>query len=274
MKAILISISSLFLALSALANEPLQGFALWGSLLGSNPVIEGPNCWNLAVVDMGITKFKRFTPQEEFRESLNTFCQPVKSSEIQEGDIGAITYDGDYELHAFLVLDQRRAITKDFGSSNPRQDISYRIESIQKTISPYIKSPRSPECLGALKDAELSPCGANLQFYRCDRMRIHSLNQTLKNEKPELARALEKSEELLEKYHWQQTSKEIFLLSLENLTRTLDLTNPAEFNQSQKKILRLRILGLSESILTISTSPSSSQLKEKLENWTQALVNR
>lgn len=260
MRQILAPLLILFSSLSSLAQEgSAQGLTLWGELLGTNPVIEGPNCWNLAVVDMGITSHKRFSSSQEFRESLNTFCKPISAQIIKQGDIGAITYDEAYELHAFVVIDTQRALTKDFGTDDPNENISYRIENIKDTIAPYMKS------------AETS----HLQYYRCDRGQIYFANQALSTQFPQLAQALKQSEEALEKYHWNQTVKENILLSMQNLNQELESTDSKNLmtNLEIKKVLRLRILGLYEGVLAFPLGGDGARLKEKISRWAQSFGN-
>ena len=261
-------------SLSTQAAAPAQGLAIWGKLLGTNPVVEGPNCWNLAIVDLGITAHKRFTGAEEFRETMTAYCLPVPASRIGKGDIGAITYYEDaYELHAFVVVDSVTALTKDFGSDDPLQNISYRVEPIKTTIAPYIKSMNSPECQGALKYAEQSPCGARLQYYRCDRSKIFASHVLLENLFPRIAKSLKQSEESLENYHWNKASQDQVLLSLTELDQALESTDFKSLREYSelRKLLRIRILGMKEGVLTVLPNAPGARLQERLGQYSEQL---
>lgn len=251
---------------------PEQGLALWGKLLGTNPVVQGPNCWNLALVDIGITDHKRFSSANEFREAINYFCQVIPSSQRTRGDIGVIDYDEAYELHAFVVVDSKNALTKDFAADRPEENISYRVEPISTVIAPYIQSPSSAQCKNA-NEEEQSPCRSRLQYYRCDRQKIGDTRDQLQTSMPKLSENLGTSEEVLEKYLWGQAVAQDIWYSLINLNEELEKTDLKNLplTTDAKKILRLRILGLYEGVLEIRADIHEANLRERFAKWAEQL---
>lgn len=249
----------------------------WGAFLGKNPIVEGPNCWNLVLVDLGITNYTRFSGPEEFRESLNQFCKVVDKSLINTADVSAITTAYGSELHGFVLLEGKKSFTKDLGARDISSNISYRIEDLTKTINTYVKDSESADCKGDLANEEQSPCGAEVQFYSCDRNAIQVARKQLSIALPAVDAAVLRSEKNLEDYHWGQTNLHSVFDSLRLLLNELEQSHLGSLKNIQPnafEILRLRLIGLDQALMPYFEGSNSSLLKAQLRRFIRTLPSQ
>lgn len=96
------------------------------------PHIPGPNCWNGALVTVGLQKSYRFTHPREFLYLIERNC--VEETTPRPGSLGRI-YSGDREIHAFIWVDENTVFEKH--SDGKFSSEKYRLASREKMLKSY-----------------------------------------------------------------------------------------------------------------------------------------
>lgn len=147
------------------------------------PKVDGPNCWNAALVATKILDSFRYTDSTEFTFWLNSpLCRELRTTEaLIPGDVGSISglqtfgpEDEALHSHGFIYLNQETAFEKP-GLS--KTDGGLQFSSLQKIINTY---KVKPECTRVKSNTYIKECKQQINYYRCT-----SLEDYLKD-KPEL----------------------------------------------------------------------------------------
>lgn len=133
---------------------------------GVKPEMEGPNCWNLALVMSGILPALRFSYANEMTLYMQSpLCRSLKNGEVKiPGDIGAIRYigpSGIQEVHGFIYISDDIAYSKN-GMSAKKPYALETLDSVYKTYG----VPDSQDC----KQNKTFPgekCPQAMSFFRC-----------------------------------------------------------------------------------------------------------
>lgn len=134
---------------------------------GLKPELDGPNCWNLALVLKGILPALRFSTPEEMTFYMRPpLCRPLSDDEQPKpGDIGAIRAD-EFEIHGFVYISDKIAYSKN-GMARTSPFLLQPLELIEER---YYKGGRSndPEC----ENSKSKPtCPSLATYFRCISMR-------------------------------------------------------------------------------------------------------
>ncbi len=121
----------------------------------SAPHIPGPNCWNGALVSVGLQKSYRFTHSSEFLYLIEKNC--VEESTPRPGSVGRI-YSGDREVHAFVWVDENTVFAKH--SDGKFSTDKYQLMSREKMLKSY---EYKREC-GNSKTEE---CKNRISYFSC-----------------------------------------------------------------------------------------------------------
>lgn len=126
---------------------------------GGSSHIDGPNCWNTALVLSGLKTGLRFTHPQEWLDNLNLHCQEVLVPKF--GDVGRIYHSKDGEVHGFIHIDDQTIFAKHGESTlHGHQYMSYEkmLDQYGRTRQCRIDDDFSPECFHELKYYR---CGSN-----------------------------------------------------------------------------------------------------------------
>jgi hypothetical protein len=128
---------------------------------GTSSHVKGPNCWNGALVAVGVLRSKRFIRPEEWTGHLSNNCIELEGP--KEGAVGRIFHVKDNletEIHGFIHLDE----TTIFAKHGERTEHGYMIMSYEEMLAQYgkdrscrVNNDDSPECFHQIK------------YYQCDR---------------------------------------------------------------------------------------------------------
>ena len=158
-KSMITALSMLSLCFSL---HPAQAFEsemteLMRSLDGKSSHIDGPNCWNTALVLNGLKSGFRFAHPQEWLLSLEENCREVE--EPLYGDIGRLYHAQKGEIHGFIHIDEETI----FAKHGEDADHGHQFMSYEKMLNQYgrdrnckIQGDYSTECFHIMK------------FYRCE----------------------------------------------------------------------------------------------------------
>ena len=140
---IIAALTILFFSLTSFSYD--MDFALEHD--GTSSHVDGPNCWNGALVAAGVLESKRFIGPEEWLIHLEKNCSPIE--EAKPGAVGRVFHSKDGEVHGFIHLDQETI----FAKHGEDLQHGYRIMSYQEMMDQYGKTrscrmsgDESPEC--------------------------------------------------------------------------------------------------------------------------------
>lgn len=133
---------------------------------GARPGVEGPNCWNLALVMSEILPSLRYSPPEEMVFYMAPpLCRQLGNQEPRRaGDVGAIRTvfaDGTSEEHGFVYISEKLTYSKN-GSTKYNPYALQDLESVYRTYG----VPDRPECRRNEID-RASGCNRSVAFFRC-----------------------------------------------------------------------------------------------------------
>lgn len=139
--------------------------------------VDGPNCWNGALVAAGVLKNKRFINPDEWLFHLEQSCREIDGPE--PGAVGRLFHPEDGEVHGFIHLNEKMIFEK-LGEDKQHgyQVVTYEemLTQYGKTRSCRINSKDDPECFH------------KLVYYRCHTQAVLH---------PRLERAATLTEELI-----------------------------------------------------------------------------
>lgn len=122
--------------------------------------IQGPNCWNGALVAAGVLKYKRFLHPEEWLSHLNQYC--IEVAEPRYGDIGRLYNENSdpesSEVHGFVFIDAETI----FAKHGERVEHGYSIMSRETMMSQYGRTT-----LCRQKNQFTPDCYHQLKYYQC-----------------------------------------------------------------------------------------------------------
>jgi hypothetical protein len=153
-----------------------QNWSLIESLEGTSSHVNGPNCWNGALVVAGVLEHKRMLHPDEWLYHLDNSCVEIQAP--RPGDVGRIYHDKDGEVHGFIHLNDDLIFAKHAEQSQYGfQTMSYTemMDQYGKTRNCKIRRDESPECFHKVK------------YYRCSKqaeltdsiLEINALFETL-----------------------------------------------------------------------------------------------
>jgi hypothetical protein len=135
-----------------------QNMSLIESLEGTSSHVNGPNCWNGALVVAGVLRHKRMLHPDEWLYHLEHSCVEVEVPEA--GDVGRIFHHRDGEVHGFIYLNEDMIFAKHAEQSQYGfQTMSYleMMNQYGRTRACKINRDDSPDCDHQVK------------YYRCSR---------------------------------------------------------------------------------------------------------
>lgn len=119
---------------------------------GTSSHIDGPNCWNGALVATGVMKHFRFIDPKEWLLSLKESC--TETEVPREGSVGRLFHPKEGEVHGFVHLNENTVFQK-LGEDKMH---GYQIVSYKEMLNQYGKSRNcridnrsDPECFHILK---------------------------------------------------------------------------------------------------------------------------
>lgn len=164
-------------------------------LVGINPTLEGPNCWNLALNAAGVESSIRYTSSYEMEFfSKSQLCKQLKNTEPRKkGDIGLIrrsvlsartghsnraknyekipysersvfSFDnmGGRDIHAFVLISSEQVLSK----NGPNRNEPFQVQSLQSVYERYgVATHDISYCLNNEMDSSCLEKGT--EFFRC-----------------------------------------------------------------------------------------------------------
>jgi hypothetical protein len=129
------------------------------SLREKKQSIQGPNCWNLALVMAGILPAVRYSTPEEMGFFLNSpLCHRIGATEHKKpGDIGALRTNSS-QVHAFMWISEDLVFSK----NGPEAESLSQIQSAGKMAIGY-RSLQTQKC----RDDKNVDCELQLETLRC-----------------------------------------------------------------------------------------------------------
>lgn len=155
---------------------------------GSKPAVEGPNCWNLALVMKNILPALRYSSAEEMTfYARPPLCRQLSLKEERKaGDLVAIRSifnDEVGETHGFIYISEDVVYSK---NGSDEDSGPYELQSFKNMLELY-QVPKKAECRENVIDLK---CSSALSFFRCISMEQYlkenpfhllELNLALKN---------------------------------------------------------------------------------------------
>jgi len=130
---------------------------LMATLNGKSSHIDGPNCWNTALVLNGLKSGFRFADPQEWLLSLEENCREVE--EPLYGDIGRLYHAQKGEVHGFIHIDDETI----FAKHGEDADHGHQFMSYEEMLNQY---GRDRNC--KIQDDYSAECFHIMKFYRCE----------------------------------------------------------------------------------------------------------
>jgi hypothetical protein len=127
--------------------------------------ISGPNCWNQALISVGLLEINRFTSAEEFKYLLNKHCSLTNTPQVNS--LGRMN-DKFGEVHAFIWISDTEVFAKNSmgGLELPG------FMPLQEMLSTYLFDE---DCLK--NNTNKDQCKRDISYYNCTPIDLNILAQ-------------------------------------------------------------------------------------------------
>lgn len=246
-KRIIFLLTLMIFSLASAARESMLLPPMGKRIDGLQISVQGPNCWNAALLKAGLNHSLRFTPKAEYWFWMTSpYCRALSVNERPRlGDLGSLFWSGHGHYHSFVYLNDQWVFSK----NSPDPKYTYEVQRFEKMFQPAAE--RVGRNCGATTNRRMnSNCPYKVIFHRCQ-----PLEKDFFENDAEIKKWDEQLKQIEEQiFAWAIASKQVSISSYEAIIKHLyqllvavkerKNVTPDKLKKFRLVALEYRILGL------------------------------